>query len=365
MTTSSSGFSDLWEQSFDQVAMNVMVGGLPILSASRLNIQTLEEAQSFLLSYGYDYDDMNDQRLLFQIHNRAVTYVRAHLLLPSEEIPPEVGDPALLTDLRQLLLMASSQGPRNSLQIYACALLKVMHVICHLNNDLFYYFSNEIQNQIFRPYLDHIVEEGDSVRLGNTPGSSFALHRFELKPFKDSDSAITKLIAKPSATSFGVLDKIGVRFITKTLYDSFRVMQYLMDRGVINFAHIVSGQSKNNLYPANLFFELMEDLKSRKGGVSSSSHLNEEMKNRLREQMDRAQFVEKENQFTDQSYRFFKFIVRHRIQVRHQDRSFSFFYPNEVQILDQETHQANESGPASHVAYKKRQIEMARRRLFG
>src|SRR5690606_20550398 len=141
-----------------------------------------------------------------------------------------------------LLLMASSPEQVGSeTHRWACALLRVMHVISQLHNDLFNYFSLEIQEEIFRTYRQFVVKDhAESIRLsGGKSDESIPLHKFEIKPFKDSDSAITKLLAKPDEVAFGLLDKIGVRFVTETLFDVFRVMRFLVENHVISPANII------------------------------------------------------------------------------------------------------------------------------
>ena len=46
-------------------------------------------------------------------------------------------------------------------------------------------------------------------------------------------------------------------------------------------------------------------------------------------------------------------------------RPFRFFYPYEIQIMDNATFLKNQSGPMAHDAYKSRQRIKARERVFG
>jgi uncharacterized protein (TIGR04562 family) len=45
-------------------------------------------------------------------------------------------------------------------------------------------------------------------------------------------------------------------------------------------------------------------------------------------------------------------------------RDVRFFYPFEVQITDEASHQQNTQGEASHQEYKKSQVKSAMRRIF-
>ncbi|MGF2075535.1 hypothetical protein, partial [Enterococcus casseliflavus] len=62
-----------------------------------------------------------------------------------------------MKDITNLLLWASMRDSASeSLQKWSCAVLRVMHVVAHLHNDLFSYFSAEIQDEIFKPYRQFI-----------------------------------------------------------------------------------------------------------------------------------------------------------------------------------------------------------------
>jgi uncharacterized protein (TIGR04562 family) len=67
-------------------------------------------------------------------------------------------------------------------------------------------------------------------------------------------------LAKPEEVAFGLLDKIGVRFVTQRLIDVFRVMQFLVRNHVVSYPHVVPSQSNNTIFPVDLFLEVMEGL---------------------------------------------------------------------------------------------------------
>jgi hypothetical protein len=48
-----------------------------------------------------------------------------------------------------------------------------------------------------------------------------------------------------------------------------------------------------------------------------------------------------------------------------QDYDVGFFFEYEIQLMDEASYQRSLSGPASHEAYKKRQVDTARTRVFG
>lgn len=358
------------DPSFDPIILGALVGGLHILDIPRLNVQNLEEARDFVRSYGYDLNEEKDRTKLWNYHRRAVTFVQTHFLDEGQQLPEALSDPNQLKDLSYLLIYASTKDSReNSFQKWTCGILKVMHVLVHLDNDLFTVFSSEIQDQILGSYRDHIYQDAPSglLLLGNpNDPESVTLKKFDTKPFKTSNSSVTKLLAKPEEVAFSILDKMGVRFVTRSLFDAFQVMRYLTRRNIISFPHIIPDQSNNNLYPVNLLLEVMETIT--KDRDVNEKELDQLLLSKLQESMGRAEYKRKHNHFSSTDYRFIKFITRKLIRVegpKGEGRPLSFFYPYEVQIVDYETYLANMTGPASHDEYKKRQIRKARHRIFG
>lgn len=353
---------------FDPEVFQSLIGGRAVIETPRLNLSTKEEAYAYLKTYGYDCEVESDRERLWQIHSRAVIYIRTQLLHEGETLPEEVTDQKQLGDISQLLLLASNHRDPSSegLHVWACALLRVMHVISQLQNDLFNYFSLEIQEEIFRPYRVFIQKDAmGGIKLhGGIDSESISLQKFDIKPFKDSDSAITKLLAKPDEVAFGLLDKIGVRFVTSSLYDAFRVMRFLVHNHVVSPANVIPNQSNNTLYPVNFFMDVMRSLPERSD--LTIADVDKLLHAHLEKEAGKAKFLEKHNVFTSRDYRFIKFITRQLIRVTHPEtqKSFSFFYPYEVQILDYDHYLRSLSGPASHDEYKIRQRESARKRVI-
>ncbi|MGE4130995.1 MAG: TIGR04552 family protein [Bdellovibrionales bacterium] len=352
---------------FDSGVFESLVGGRPMIETMRLSIKSNEEARSYLKTYGYDVDVESDLERLWQIHMRAIIYIKTQMLRESEQIPEEISDPKKLEDITKLLMWASMRdSSENSLHRWSCAVLRVMHVVAQLQNDLFNYFSLEIQEEIFRSYRRFVHRDAATgIRLGGErEGESITLQKFDMKPFKDSDSSITKLLAKPAEVAFGLMDKIGVRFVTNSLFDVFRVMRFLVENHVLSPANIIPNQSNNTLYPVNLFLEVVEHFQRRE--ALEPSDVDRYLKERLDRESARARFLEKPNVFTSKDYRFIKFIARQlvRVTLPETKKSFSFFYPYEVQILDYEHYLKSLSGPASHDEYKARQRERARERVL-
>jgi uncharacterized protein (TIGR04562 family) len=354
---------------FQASVLNSVIGGRSSLDLPRLHIHDVEDASAFLAGYGFQLDDEQTVKRLWYFHRRALVFLEEKLGFDSKEIPEILRDPKQLGDIRNLLYLASSEKSSESkLQKWSCALLRVMHVFVHTENDLFSTFSEDIQKQILTPFQTSIVHDGSDgqSKLKGTRRypDPISLLKFEVKPFKTSTSAVIKLLAKPDALAMSVYDKLGVRFVTHTMFDAFRVVRFMVDENLISFPHIMPDQSSNTIYPVELFLEVCKNLIESKE-QPSPSQLDEVFAQVLRQNSGRAEFLRKENTFSGADYRFIKFIARKLIRITGADgRGFSFFFPFEVQIMDQGSYSKILSGPAEHQAYKERQRLAAKKRVL-
>lgn len=355
---------------FDPSLLSSVVGGGSAIDIPKLNIHTLEAAGAFLLSYGFDVSQPEDLEKLWYYHRRALVLMYEKLGFKEDEVPDVIRDPKALGDIRQLLIYASSHNPDEAnLQRWSCAVIRCMHVFVHTENDLFSSFAEEIQSQILSSFQDCIIHDGAGhrtfLRVDNGELDPIELLGFEVKPFKTSSSTVIKLLAKPDALAMKIFDKLGVRFITKNLFDTFQVVRFLVKENIISFPHIMPDQSSNNLYPVDLFMEVCDELSQRLDTLDDQT-IQQAFEQKLQENIDTAKFIRKENFFSGEDYRFIKFISRRLIHIKPQGgkEAFSFFYPFEVQIMDESAHQKILSGPSEHQAYKERQRNAARLRLF-
>lgn len=350
---------------FNKYIFKSILEGRSILDVPRLNITSLENAHRFTKTYGYDFSEEDDLKEVKELFDTAIQICSEFVLENDEALPEVFTDPEKMGDLGNLLVFASTQDG-NEMQKWSCAILRVMHVLSHLHNDPFHSFNEEIQRQVLRPFNDmmhkdpvhgHILGHQDST-------DRIDLKRFDVKAYKGIESSSIKLLAKRNEMALMLMDRIGIRFVTNSVFDSYRALRFLMKEYVISIPNLVPDQAKNTLYPFNLFMEVMEEAENSKQRLADSE-VEEMLQKKLAEEEQRAEYKNKENAFSGQDYRVIKFIARIRVRLQIGEHKYRFFYPYEVQIMDYDTYTTLLSGPSEHSKYKERQAEGAKDRILG
>ncbi len=355
---------------FRRQALLSMIGGVSVLDAPKLSVRDKEQATQFIKNYGYDWESEADQNTIYSYFRQGIAFLQDKFVEEGEEPLSEFYNRNDINDVRDLLIAASQRDAESqNLQKWSCAALKVMHIMAHLNNDLYSIFDEEIRDQILTPIQNFVnVDTIQGATFLQNEHEKIRLNKFEFKPVKDQSSAIVKLLSKRNLVALNILDRIGVRFVTKNTFDIFKVLRFLGNNGLVSYPHCIVNESINTVYPTNLFLEVMDTLRA-KSSKASSNEISDILAKKLDEQADRAEFRNKENIFTDPDYKFIKFISRKLIRIdierKGKVEKVQFFYPFEVQILGYETYLNNMRGPLSHTEYKKRQEKAAKVRLFG
>ncbi len=349
----------------DPSILEIVLGPKSTIDLPKMSLHSRDEAIQFIFTYGYDIKDYRDAEVLWRTHRLAIEILEEEILDVDEELPGKVRNREELKDLTDLCLIAS-YADGSALQKYACAVLRVMHLIIHLENDLFTSFTDDIQYQILRPITEHLSKgEKDKVYLGQN--NEIELKEFSIKPFKQTKSGVVKLLAKDDVLAMTLLDRVGIRFITKSVHDIFRVIQYLVDHHLISCPQTISGQSKNMICPTDVFLSAQEAFVSQKKEKEDFENFSKILQMKLDQWLEKGNSFGTTNKFTSEKFRFVKFISSRFLKIDRGDEkeSLKFFYPFEVQLIDEKTFEENEKTSASHQAYKERQRRAARRRVLG
>jgi len=320
----------------DTDSVRIMLRGESVIDWHRLSFEDHEEVDRFLRLNEFDPESDIDMDRFEEIRSDAVDYLaRAFAMAIPDEVAAEL--PA-----RDLFLVASSTGPH---QKWACVVLKVMHIIHHINGRqalLKVSVSDEI---IFREIEMKVLQVVEQLRGAGAPLLEFEWSR------KPRDSQITKLLAKKSTLAASIYDKLRFRLIVPQ-YSDIVPMLATLTRQLIPFNYVVPGESVNQLV----------DLRD----VIAATAQGDE------NERSGARVAAPFNEFSGPEYRIINFVADLPLRLERllpkgeqpPELSHVVFVLTEFQVCDKQTAIRNESGASSHEAYKARQHERVRMRLF-
>ena len=381
----------------------ILKGESPIdLERLRLEGGSREAIENFLCSYGISLEDIAK---VDRIKAEAIEFIQTHLLKDEElEIPEEIRSPQ--TDIYSLLQMATSPPRRkdgNLQQKWACALLRVMHTIYHLEDDIRFKYIHHIQEKILAKIKRYIqYDEGGQMYLGQKGNDIIPLVTFDLKRIKERESIILKLLHKRENIVTEITDVVGVRLIAKSKLDALKIVNFLVKENILSYPNSILGRTKNTLMPLDElekvlkrgdkkqlggYFRLLEEGvvivdKSKNDNPHSvdyramnfTSREKIEIENpEYQTQLKLLQELEKQHknlvQKVDAAPPIHRELISYHKKViqnikgslSRMSRYISFYYPFEIQIMDRE---AYEQYQKSYPRYKENQRRTARRRVL-
>lgn len=383
--------SSLWRH--DWQPLNLAISGESIVDFPRLDIQNSTDAKIFLGAYGYDAEDPIVREEIWRIYFEALHFVRNVLLESGEAIPPSFFERNNQNDIFKLLVEASQPGRERS--AWACAILRVMHSISHLDNDLRLENFHTAREKIFSQF-DPFVKEVSQRKwvFGREGEEGVALVRYQKKVRKERNSMILKLISKAQNDVELIYDSLGFRFVVEKRIDAIRLVEKFFDLGAISYANIQPRRSFNNLVDTDQLHREMDMLRTRVENNEISAQQAEALFRDLEIPAPDPAVGASKNQFSSPFYRSLQFTCRHLIHVQDATlpildrirgqlgksvagkrflKSFpivlrekkTFYYPFEIQITDRESYVENLRGRSSHRDYKAKQKQMARKRVLG
>ncbi len=311
----------------------------------RIACQDVPDAHRLLALNGFDPYDPEDDRRLCAIRDDAARYIRQTLGL-------FLDDELVRADATALILAASGRGPAEGsarLQRGACTLLKVMHILHHLDARELATSLSLPSSALFAQVETRVLQMYDVLRAAGVRVAEFAWSR------KTRASLITKLLAKRQTNAARVFDRIRFRIVLDTPDDLVSALRVMLHR-CFPFNYVVPGETVNNLVPLDLLarFPQAGDAPEPAGDKYGPLH--------------------QANEFSSADYRVLNFVVDLPIRIDRvlpqenlpEDGRFGrvVFVLAEFQVLDRETAEANERGDAAHDAYKRRQVQRVRERLL-
>lgn len=327
----------------DLEAVRLLLRGGSVIDWHRLNFEVREEAEDFLRAEECDVRDPADVARVEAIKAAAIQYLKRNFDFP-------IPKPVASLDIVSLLMLASSRGHR---QLCACTILKVMHIIHHLDARELLFMLPISDQEVF-----HYVEEKVYRVIGGMLARGFPILEF-IGGRKNKDSLYTKLLSKREVLAANIYDKLRFRIVTRGAEDIFPTLNYLMTH-VFPFNYVIPGQSTNTMFHFRSYCE-------------SHPHLAQLIP-RLQFPIDHEDNANRvDNHFSAANYRVVHFVVDMPVRLPDEvlreapSSAWSLgkviFVQTEFQIIDRETEQTNELGEASHAAYKTRQKLAVTRRL--
>ena len=317
----------------DLTSVRVLLRGDSVIDWHSLSFVEHAEVDRFLRLNEFDPESDDEMGRLEDLRADAVDYLaRAFAMAIPDEVAADL--PA-----RDLFLVASSHGPH---QKWACVVLKVMHIIHHINGRAGLLKMSVSDEIIFREIELKVMQVVEQLRAAGAPIAEFEWSR------KPRDSQITKLLAKRSTLAANIYDKLRFRLIVPTPEDLVPMLATLT-RQLIPFNYVVPGESVNQLVDLGAISKAAERMQE--GGKPEATPYNE---------------------FSGPEYRIINFVADLPLRVERllpraeipADLSHVVFVLTEFQIADKRTAEQNEQGASSHEAYKARQNERVRMRLF-
>jgi uncharacterized protein (TIGR04552 family) len=329
----------------DLEAVRLLLSGGSVIDWHRLALRDLDDVDRFLRVNEFRPGDPKDLERLEYLRAEAVEYLQRNF---DFRIPDEIVEHI---PVRDLFLVASRKTKR---QMFACIVLKVMHIIHHLYGRQLLHQLPISEQEVFRLVERKVVRVVEELRGAGHPISEVEWSR------KPHDSLITKLMAKRSTLAANVYDKLRFRLVVKERDDLLPLLVEMQSR-LIPFNYVVPGETVNDLVPLKHVVEHNPAL------AQLASQLQSEFDAKDGEHIERA------NEFSGPSYRVVNFVADMPVRLDEflcrvgstPDGDFGqiVFVLTEFQLIDAKQAQANEAGENSHEKYKERQRARVKLRL--
>ena len=317
--------------------------GDSVIDWKRLNFPGRDDVDDFLRVQEFNPDRPADRVRMEAIKGEAIAYLRRNFEYP---IPRPVAE----MSVEDLMLTASSKGHK---QVCACVILKVMHIIHHLQGRELLYVLPLSDAEVFQ-----LVEQKIYRVIGGMLEEGLPITEF-LGGRKGRDSLYTKLLSKSETIAAQIYDKVRFRIVTRTTEDLLPVLNYLTRR-LFPFTYAIPNESYNTLLDPRAF-------------ITDHPRIGELLASPLTNVHDDPLSAAVDNKFSARSYRVIHFVVDMPVRVPERVLTAAppaaaslghvVFVLVEFQLVDHDTELANESGEASHARYKERQRLAVRDRL--
>ena len=387
--------------SFNWGIMDVLIGGKSSIDLQELKVRSWQDATEFLRYYGYDPDMPADAQKIHMVICEAWNFIEQYLMPFEWSRGKQPPSHLLYThDARDIILAASDLRPEvATTQAWACAVLRVMHTIAHIDGVTKYADIEAARTQVMNRFLKFVFRDQDGkLRFGDRQ-TSVVLDRIEWKLRKSRESIILKLLHKKANVAETIYDLLGIRVITKKLADVMVVVKFLRDFHIVTFPNCNPSRARNSLidvesfkHNVDMLREMLEDGRikpqeftnilqglTKPLAVVNSAANPHTAKGYRAVQLTCRQLIrypnpalrwqEKlrrylgEKTISEQSQQICTEILQ-LAATEPQDEQLEGFFPFELQVMDEASAAQNAMGEASHDRYKQSQVKAARRRVL-
>lgn len=386
------------------------LSAMPFLGTSE---DKQDEARRFIEAYGYYLDEADDVAELFGFYQQALHFIETRLLDPTEEASLQemalhVPQPLRFTlethpeadqqaEALLHLLLTAACVERNSLQQWACALLKVMHTLAHIAHTSQTQLAQLAKEQIlqrFKAVVSHDPNTGQVILGHPRSNRTLRLYGVHIKELKSPESMLIKLLSKKANTAEQIEDRIGLRLICESPADVPIALDILRENKLIVFPNINSNRSRNSLidmpsfetaYQAALQSLNQPTEEATRQGVPTAQGTEAATWQALLQALRSQPLQLPEGSFEDHNphsgaaYRSIHITCRHLLKVPKASviaaskpthdvtlpLTERVFFPYEVQLIDRANFLLSQQGETAHASYKQRQLARARRRVLG
>jgi uncharacterized protein (TIGR04552 family) len=326
--------------------LRLLLRGGSVVDWRRLEFRDGDEVARFLRLNLLDPDDPRDEHRLRSVLAQAVEYLRVEF---GYRVAAPVAEPE---DVRDLFLLASGAKEPQRYRRIACVVLKVMHVIHHL----------EARELLFRTALREADLADRAHRRIMTEAERMSEAGLPIVEFRGNvkarSSLVTKLLAKKESVAAQVFDRIRYRIVTERPEQIPSVVLHLAE-SLFPFNYAVPGQTQNSL------IRFADVLRAHPGGAELGRALQ------LPADLERKDPSTPRNEFSGKAFKMLNFVVDLPVRVDDllpapgptDELGRVVFTLVEFQIVDRATAQRNEQGESSHDRYKRRQLKRVLRRL--
>ena len=328
-------------------ALRLLLRGGSVIDWRRLNFKQPAEVDAFLRLNLFELGDPRDERRLRVVLAQAVEYLRAAF---GYRVASPVAEPA---DLRHLFLLASGAAEPARYRRIACVVLKVMHVIHHLEARELLFRTPIREADLAERVHRRIMAEAAGMAALGMPLVEF------VGSVKSRESLVTKLLAKKESVAAQVFDRVRYRVVCERR-DQLAGVAWHLTQHLFPFNYAVPGQTRNSLLR---FGELL-------GRHPEGDAITDQLQLPL--DAEKRTAAVPRNEFSGDGFKTLNFVVDVPVRVdellppedpRADELGRIVFSLVEFQVLDAATARTNEAGDSSHDRYKRRQLQRVLRRL--